>query len=304
MLIIMLGLVACQAESAPESTAVPELEAPPPATGTLVLGDISDDPIQTIEEFQPLADYLAANLAEYDIGIGEVKVAPDLETMSAWLESGEVDIYFDSAYPTVVVGETVGAHPILRRWKDGVAEYSTMITVMASSELNTIDDLQGHIIGFEDPQSTSGYFVPLTYLMDQGQNIVEIDSLSSSVNAEDVGYVFAGDENTINWLITERVDATVIQSTDFEEFSEDSKNELRVLAETGLVPRHLVIVRPGLDPELEAALKALLMNLDDVAEGPEILLQFEETAQFDEIPPATTEILAEIRTLYLEFQEE
>ena len=305
--IILLGtlliLAACTSPE-PEPTAVPEVEAPPEATGTFILGDISDDPIEKIEAFQPLADYLAANLAEFDIGIGEVKIAPDLQTMSEWLESGEVDIYFDSAYPTVVVGETVGAYPILRRWKDGVAEYSTMITVLASSDLNKVDDLQGHSIGFEDPQSTSGYFVPLTYLMDQGQNVVEMQSISSSVDAEDVGYVFAGDENTLDWLVTERVDATVIQSTDFAVLPEESKNELRVLAETGLVPRHLVIVRPGMDSELEAAVKALLMNLDDVAEGSEILLQFEETAQFDEIPADATEILAEIRTLYLQFQEE
>src|SRR3972149_1107605 len=63
---------------------------------TLILADISTDPAKSIKRFQPLADYLAERLGEQGIEAGEVKVAPDLETMVEWIAAGEVDLYFDS----------------------------------------------------------------------------------------------------------------------------------------------------------------------------------------------------------------
>ena len=48
---------------------------------------------------------------------GKVVVAPDLATMMGYLETGQVDLYFDSPYPALTVYEGIGAHPLLRRWK-------------------------------------------------------------------------------------------------------------------------------------------------------------------------------------------
>ena len=219
MLVTLLALAACTTSQA-APTPPPEPTTPPTATGRIVLSDVSDDPVEKIEEFTPLADYLAANLAEQGIGVGEVKVAPDLETMVDWLQKGEVDIYFDSTYPTIVVGEASGAYPILRRWKGGVGEYNSVIAVRADSDLKTLDDLNGHMIGFEDESSSSGYFMPLTYLLSNGMNMELNQVPDANVDAEEVGYVFTGDdENTVEWVFTGKVDAGAIQSTDFDELA-------------------------------------------------------------------------------------
>src|SRR5262249_14829565 len=76
-----------------------------PATGaatknTLILADISDSPSKRIAAFQPLADYLGAHLGKFGINTGSVKIAPDFPTMIQWMKSEQVDIYFDSPYPT------------------------------------------------------------------------------------------------------------------------------------------------------------------------------------------------------------
>ena len=89
------------------------------AEKVIVLGDISDDPGEVIEGTQPLADYLANQLADYGYTAGQVKVAASMEEMIQYLKNGEVDLYFDSAYPATVISDESGAHPFLRRWRFG-----------------------------------------------------------------------------------------------------------------------------------------------------------------------------------------
>ena len=81
---------------------------------TLILGDISDEPAETINGTQPTANYLAAQLSEYGITDSEVKIAPDLETMIQWMQAGEVDLYFDSPYPVLVISRAPGAGGVAR----------------------------------------------------------------------------------------------------------------------------------------------------------------------------------------------
>jgi len=297
--VMILLLAACGADQA-APTATPEPPTTTPETSRpLVLGDIGDEPAKTIEEFQPLADYLAANLQEQGIGVGEVKVAPDLETMAQWMEAGEVDIYFDSSYPALIVSSESGAQPILRRWKGGVSEYHTVFFTRTDSGLESLDDLPGHSIAFEDDFSTSGYMLPLAYMTEAGLKSAEMAEPDATVADDEVGYVFSGDDdNTIQWVVSNRVDAGVTDNRNYSELPEETRNQLTILAETEALPRQLVIVRPGMDAELVDALTALMTNMDESEEGAAVLATFEKTAQFDEFPGGTDAALERMRELY------
>ena len=296
---IALVLAACQASG----SATPEV-APPARKAldhekVLVLGDISDDPAGTIEEFQPMADYLATHLADMGIQQGKVVVAPDLETMMAYLESGEVDLYFDSPYPALTVYKEIGAHPLARRWKKGVSEYHTVIAVRQDSGFTGLDDLLGQVIAFDDPVSTSGYLLPKAYLIGLGYHVVEITSLSDSVAADEIGYVFAsGEENVLAWVLQGKTTGSVIPSGDFEDLEADVQAQLTVLARTPSVPRHIALARPGMDESLQAKIVELLLNVHQTPEGQAVLETFERTAKFDALPQGPEGTMAALEELF------
>ena len=268
---------------------------------TLVLAGISEEPSKILRRFQPLADYLATQMQEDGISVGEVKVAPDLDTMATWMANGEVDLYFDSLYPAMVVTDRSGAIPILSRWKDGVAEYHSVIFARADSGLSSLNDLPGNLIAFEEPLSTSGYMLPLAHLKELGFTVTskELEGSSPTIAANEIGYRFSGeDQNTIQWVITGKVAAGVTDDGSFLELPEATREGMTVLTETEALPRQVVVVRPNMDANFQARLTSVLMDMDDSEAGKIVLEEFKNTAQFDEFPEGLDAALARMRELY------
>ncbi|RMG10317.1 MAG: phosphate/phosphite/phosphonate ABC transporter substrate-binding protein [Cyanobacteria bacterium J055] len=296
---LAIGAGGCQEPASdpppPESTASPETQA-------IVFGDISSEPIETISEAQPCADYLAAHLGEFGIGRGEVKVAPDMETMAQWLKTGEVDLYSDSPYPALIVSEESGAKPMLRRWKDGIAQYHTVIFARGDRGLQSLDDLNGKTIAFEENFSTSAYLLPLGYLRRAGYQAVEIESADATIPPDRIGYIFTGDdENSIQWVISGKVAAGAIDSATFERIPEATRAQLTILAETETVPRHMILMTPQMDSQRQEAIAEILVKMDENPEGKSILEGFDQTSQFDRLPGQDP--LSPIRELYQQIQK-
>lgn len=295
-----LGLSSCQNES--NSVAVEVIEPSPQLTETIVLGDISNNPAKKITRYQPMADYLAENLQEFGIGRGDVKIAPNLDTMGEWLKAGAVDIYFDSPYPAMIVSDRSGSQMLLRRWKGGQEEYYGVFITMNDRGIQSLEDLKGKIMAFDDPYSTSGYFLPVARLAESGFQLVEVKSDSATVPEDKIGYIFTGDdENIIQWVISGKVDAGVVDIDTFETIPQESRQEFTLLAKTKTVPRQMVSVRQDLDPELREKIKSILINMDRTEAGKEVLTQFEETSKFDDFPAEQS--IKELKKLYKSIAE-
>ncbi|MEM6500255.1 MAG: phosphate/phosphite/phosphonate ABC transporter substrate-binding protein [Cyanobacteria bacterium P01_C01_bin.89] len=286
------------AVAAEKSSPVAAAIAKDPET-TITLGDITNNPVKKIRRYKPFADHLASQLKATGITDSEVKVAPDLETMASMIASGEIDLYFDSPFPAMVVSDLSGAKPILRRWKKGVGSYHTIIFTRADSDVKTLEDLKGKVVAFDDRVSTSGYMLPLAHLKEKGFSLSEKASAQSSVEDETVGYVFSkDDDSSIEWVLNKRVGAAAIGSSDFLDIPPKTRDQLRILAKTESVPRQLVMVSPAVPPEQIEAIRKLLLTLDKSEKGKQLLQGFEKTAKFDALPKASDQSFARMRELY------
>ncbi len=289
LLSVILGLflVSCgSVESTADSTESPSANAPElTADETLVLGDISEKPTKKIERYQPLANYLESRLEDVGIKKVTVKIAPDLETMETWVKSGEVDLYFDSPYPVMIVSINTGATPLLRRWKKGVAEYNSIIFTRSDSDIDTLEELQGKKFALETNFSTSGYMLPLAYLKEAGLVAVDQSSGNQSLQVNEVGFIFSEDEdNIVELIISKEVDAGAVDSGTFAELPDDVRSSMKVILETEFVARHIVLASPELPDEQTSAIKELLLEMDELPEGKTTLESFEDTAKFDDFP--------------------
>lgn len=292
---VFIGLVSCGSQQTQTPTPTPS--ATPAAQKALVIADVSNNPAKKIKRFQPMADYLAANLKQFGFGVGEVKVASDLDTIASWIKAGEVDVYFDSPYPAMIMSDKTGAQPILRRWKNGQPDYYTVIFTMKERGIKSLAELKGKTIGFDEISSTTGYLLPMTQLMKAGLKPVEKSPKNDVVKADEVGYVFSDDdENTIQWVINGKVAAGAVDINSFMEVPEESRKAMTILAESEKVARHVVMVKPGMNPKEVEAIKAALIGMDKTPQGKTVLKEFEETAKFDEFP--TQADIDKMRKLY------
>ncbi len=259
----------------------------------LVIGSVSDKPGNEIKKFQPLADYLARHLAEFGVDKGVVKVARGTSEMAHLLGSGQVDVYIDSPFPIIVVGRLADSRILLRRWKKGRAEYHSVVFVRNDSPIQTVNDLLGKLIAFEEPYSTTGYFLPKTSLLLAGLRLRDQSVTSEPVKRDETGYTFSlDDENTVMWVLRGKVSAGATDDASFAKLPPSRRDDLRVMHRTMVVPRHLVSVRKGLDERLVKRMKEVLMAMEHSEEGKQVLQKFEMTTRFDEPPDGLEKALA------------
>jgi phosphonate transport system substrate-binding protein len=215
------------------------------------------------------------------------------------MASGAVHLYYDSLFPALVVSDQSGALPILRRWRDNSPTYHTIIFTRADSGIETLADLNGKMIAYDDPASTSGYLLPTAYLLANDLKPVEYATANSPVADDEVGYFFAGDDDNIIELI---LDGTVVAGvtdnlTYVNDIPEETREQLVILAETEEVARQIVLVSPALDEAVRAAVIDIMVNMTESEEGL-ALLEHLNTDRFDEFPEGAEAALESFRPYY------
>lgn len=253
---------------------------------TLTLGVVYQSaPERVAEHFRPLVEYAARKLAPTGEIKGTVIVADKTLQLIELVERGQVDFYLESAFPTYIINRSGTGRLLLRRWKGGMSDYRGVIFTSKASRITRLEDLPGKMIAFEDPGSTSGYFLPKLLLFEKRFRVAEKPDLSAKVSGGEIGYIFAGSEkNVVHLVREEKVAAGAISNEDYASLDETSKARLAVLVESGSVPRHLVSVHKNLPEAVIKRLREIFLSMHQDDEGQKILRQTDGTTKFDTLP--------------------
>ncbi|HEY7319244.1 MAG TPA: phosphate/phosphite/phosphonate ABC transporter substrate-binding protein [Candidatus Binatia bacterium] len=253
---------------------------------SITLGLVSGTSQKEIEaHFQEFVRYVARKLGAGPETEGKVVLARTPLQMAKLLEEKKVDFYMESPYPTYLINKQGAAMLLVRRWKNGMAEYRSLVFSKKSSATSQLGQLRGKMIAFEDPGSTSGYFLPKVLLLKKGFKLTEKANPVAKVGPNEIGYVFAStDANVVNLVLSGKVAAGAFSDDDYSALEGTKKADILILAQSDRFPRHLVSVRKDLDPGVKNRLKEVLLAMSQEDEGRRIMEQTDNTTKFDLLP--------------------
>lgn len=209
----------------------------------------SDDPRLTRQYWEPIVQYLAQGLRRKV----ELYIVPDYTAEVEALRAGHVDFArLGSSSYVIAVRDGVEIEPVASAVKatTGLPGYYGYIVTRADSDIQALDDLQGRTFAFTDPQSSSGYVVPVCALKEAS---IEVEvymagSHEAAVLAVQNGTVDAGAIAQIRYDVA--VNEGVI-----------SADELRIVWQSELIPNVPIVVQKSMDPDLKERLQTLFLDM-------------------------------------------
>ena len=229
----------------------------------LVLGRVSDNPKGDYARLKPLLDYVVPRMADVGIRRGRVLMARDNQQMISYLRRGKVDWVSETAGSGMSYQERADAHVLLVAERSGMREYQSVFFTRRDSGIKGLADLRGKRIAFQNPASTSAYFLPATEMLSAGLPLVILISPDDRPDEKSAGFVFARSElNISTWVHKGLVEAGAFGEQDWrdlERLPESFRNDLVVFHRSEAVPRALELVRGGMAPAVEARLREVLL---------------------------------------------
>jgi phosphonate transport system substrate-binding protein len=254
---------------------------------TVSLGIVTQlDRTRMADQFSDFVRYVAAKLSSGSDIKGKVVIAATSFELARLIEQRQVDFYMESPYPTHLINNVQGVAKLrLRRWKGGKAEYQSLIFTKRDGEINRLDDLRGKVLAFEDPESTSGHFLPKSFLIRKGFKFTDKNRYDLYASPTDIGYLFAySQENLVNWVLTKKAAAAAFSDDDYARLEKKKRSDIIILAETERLPRHFLSVRKDFSPALADRLEKILVSMHENEQGRRILKKTDDTTKFDLLP--------------------
>ncbi|WP_415404076.1 phosphonate ABC transporter substrate-binding protein [Tateyamaria sp. SN3-11] len=207
----------------------------------------------------------------------EVKLfAPaDYNGVIQGLLGGTIDMAWlgASAYAATYLQDTEAVEPVLVKVNlDGSIGYHSIGFARTESGITSLDDMQGKVFGFGDPNSTSGYLIPSIEIpeatgasMDSGDYFGEVKFTGG--HEQTIVAVFNGDIDAgVTWAdgqgdwedgynsgaLRKAVDAGLVDM-----------NELTQIWKSKVIPEGPIVLRKALPDEVKAKMTALVDTLHE-----------------------------------------
>jgi phosphonate transport system substrate-binding protein len=201
----------------------------------------------------------------------KVSVSTNYNTIIEAMASKKVDVGFLPPTAYVLAKEKNAAEVILQAQRFGVNDdgtpsselvdyYKSLFIVKKDSKINSVKDLKGKKIAFQDVTSSAGYVWPAAMLMDN-----DIDPI------KDVqGITLKGHDQAVLAVLNSDVDAAVvfqdarnIVKGDYPTVFEDTK----VIQYTENIPNDTITVRTDMSPEWKTKVQEAFIKIGESEEG-------------------------------------
>ncbi|MGN7751804.1 phosphonate ABC transporter substrate-binding protein [Sinorhizobium sp. 22678] len=221
-----------------------------------------------LRNYQCLVDQLPAA-----IGVEKVSLFPaaDYDGVIQGLLGGTLD-YAElgaSGYAKIYLAKADAVEPILTTVQtDGSTGYHSIMVARKDSGITKLEDLKGKKLGFADPDSTSGYLVPLVTLP-------EVIGAPIKEYFGETGFG-GGHENLVLEVVKGTFDAGTTFGSGVGEFKDGytsgnlrkmvdkgivDMNDLVELWKSPLIPNGPIVVRTALNDDMKAKFKQFMMDL-------------------------------------------
>ncbi|MBK8638268.1 MAG: phosphate/phosphite/phosphonate ABC transporter substrate-binding protein [Chromatiaceae bacterium] len=248
-LALALLLSACGKTAQPPPAQAPAAGAP---QGDALLFAIHpyDTPSRLLARFQPLCDYLGAEIGR------PVRpyIAHSYDDQIRLITGGQVDLAYLGPAPYLSASGRIRDDPtwgglelVAAETLHGVAGYRSVILVREQSPIQTLADLRGRRFAFADHRSYGGHFIPRAQLWEAGLTLADLGDYSYLGRHERVALAVAHGDFDGGGL---REDVARLYLD----------RGLRIIATSPLLPPHVIVARPGLDPDLAAAVRQALIE--------------------------------------------
>lgn len=272
LIISLLILTACNSNDADETDAKASDEDAGEELEELTVQFVPSQNADTLEaKAKPLEELLSDEL-----GIPvKVSVSTDYNTIVEAMKSDQVDVGFLPPTAYVLAQEQDAADVILQAQRYGVNDdgspteelvdsYKSIFIVKADSDIQSVEDLKGKKIGYQNVTSSAGFVWPAATLME-----ADIHPL------EDVEPVtLKGHDQAIISLLNGEIDAAVtfqdarnIVVNDYEDVFE----ETRVLEYTEPIPNDTIAIRPEISDDMKDKITQAFIEIGKDEEGQEII---------------------------------
>ncbi len=281
MLVFALALAACGGATETTPTVEPAAEEPaaeepaaeePAAEEAATDLGTADNPI--VMSFVPSGDTqdiiasgdtLATMLSEATGLVVEANVGTDFSAVREAMCAGQAQIGWLNTFNYVMANEQCGVDAGMVTSRFDATTYSGQIIVRADSGIETLADLEGKVMCWVDPASTSGYIIPRIMLAAEG--IDPDTAFSETIEA-------GSHNNVVTQVYNGDCDAGATFSdarTGIEEEFPDVLEVVSVLATTSEIPNDSVSFTADFPAEMRAEIIAALLDISASPEGQEAL---------------------------------
>jgi phosphonate transport system substrate-binding protein len=274
------------------------------AQDKFVIAKMSGDPKKTLPKLQALANYLKPILAEAGIKTVDVAVVQTVEEMEQALAGAQADLVSETVFAAHKIEQSGLAEIVLREWKGGAPEYRAVFVARRDSSLSSIADIRGRRLMLQDPNSTSGYMLPLLALRRMGMNPVPLDADAPS--PQSVRYFSASDTKLkdefiiVSTVATGGADVGVISNLDWEDPSVNPlfyQEQLKIIHNTAPILRQVTLLRRGLAGSIRDKVVKALTEAHSIEEGRAALAAYYKVKKFEALNAEASAMLEDSRRL-------